>query len=237
MADLALVDLAALGLAVGPVRPADVRALVPGQAHPAQGAQDGRLGIRGRARAVGVLDAQDELAAVLLGEDVVEQGDVGGPDVGIARGRGRDANANGHGGRHKSALARGSQAERGTAGGRFVNRPYRRAARPGPWRRVLPAAAAASRARSAERAAAEHDRLGVAGRDSLDAVAVRRAPYPGEGAYQDGAHVRVGLRSQLRGHEARGLGVAPPLQRDGNAAAGAHVVVGRQEELARLVAG
>ena len=50
------------------------------------------------AGAVGVLDAQDELAAALGGEEVVEQADVGGADVGVAGGRGGDADAGGAGG-------------------------------------------------------------------------------------------------------------------------------------------
>jgi hypothetical protein len=93
--DVMLVDLGALALPVRPARPADVRALVPLQPHPVQRAQDGRLGLGRRPRAVGVLDAQDELAAVLLGERVVEERDVGRAHVRIARGRRSDADLHG----------------------------------------------------------------------------------------------------------------------------------------------
>ena len=50
-----------------------------------------RFVIRRAARAIGVLDAQDELAAVLFGEAVVDQRDVTGADVRVARRRGGDA--------------------------------------------------------------------------------------------------------------------------------------------------
>ena len=49
-----------LGLPVRPARPADVRALVPVEAEPAQVAQDRRFRLARRALDVGVLDAQDE---------------------------------------------------------------------------------------------------------------------------------------------------------------------------------
>ncbi|MNZ87264.1 hypothetical protein D3C78_1061150 [compost metagenome] len=93
------VDLAALALPVRAVRAAHIRAFVPFDAKPAQGVEDLLLRLAGRAQLVGVLDAQDELTAMLLGEAVVEQGDVGGADMGVARGRWRDTRAyGGHGG-------------------------------------------------------------------------------------------------------------------------------------------
>ena len=67
------IDLGALALAVGTVGPADVRALVPGEAEPAQGLEDHPLAGGMAALAVGVLDAQEELAAQLAGEGVVER--------------------------------------------------------------------------------------------------------------------------------------------------------------------
>ncbi len=80
------VDRGALGLAVGAVGTSDVGAFVPGEAKPAEGVEDHLLGGGDEAGAVGVLDAEDELAAALTGVDVVEQADVGGADVGVAGG-------------------------------------------------------------------------------------------------------------------------------------------------------
>ena len=54
------VDLVALGLPVGPVRAADLGALVPVQAEPAQAVEQVPVGLLGVARGVGVLDAEDE---------------------------------------------------------------------------------------------------------------------------------------------------------------------------------
>ena len=76
--------LRALALAVRRVRAADVGPLVPRQADPAERVEDHLLGVGARARLIGVLDAQDELAALLAREHVVEQRDVRGADVRIA---------------------------------------------------------------------------------------------------------------------------------------------------------
>ena len=54
-------------------RPADVRTLVPLEPQPAQVGEDGRLVRLVRARRVGVVDAQDEAAAVVAGEEPVEE--------------------------------------------------------------------------------------------------------------------------------------------------------------------
>ena len=51
----------------------------------------------GAALAVGVLDAQQELAAVVAGEQVVEQRGAGAADVQQAGRAGGEAGANGHG--------------------------------------------------------------------------------------------------------------------------------------------
>ena len=91
------VDFGALGLAVGAEGASDVGAFVPGEADPLEGVEDHLLGGGDEAGAVGVLDAEDELAAALAGEEVVEQADVGGADVGVAGGRGGDADADGAG--------------------------------------------------------------------------------------------------------------------------------------------
>jgi hypothetical protein len=85
------VDFGAFGLAVGAVGAADVGAFVPGEAEPAEGVEDHLLGGGDEAGAVGVFDAEDELAAALAGVDVVEQADVGGAYVGVAGGGGSDA--------------------------------------------------------------------------------------------------------------------------------------------------
>ncbi|MNZ74188.1 hypothetical protein D3C78_926310 [compost metagenome] len=92
------VDLATLALPVRAVRAADVRAFVPFDAEPAQGIEDLLFRLARGAQLVGVFDAQDELTAVLLGKAVVEQGDVGGADMGVAGRRWRDTRAyGGHG--------------------------------------------------------------------------------------------------------------------------------------------
>ena len=56
------VEIGALRLAVGPVGPADVGTLVPGQAHPAEVVEDAGLRRAGGALDVGVFDAQHERA-------------------------------------------------------------------------------------------------------------------------------------------------------------------------------
>ena len=63
-----VIALAASRLEVGRVATALLGALVPGEAEPAQAAEDGGGGLVGRARRVGVLDAQHERAAVPAGE-------------------------------------------------------------------------------------------------------------------------------------------------------------------------
>ena len=96
--DVLAVDFGAFGLAVWAVGTAYVRAFVPGEAEPAERVEDHLLGGGDEAGAVGVLDAQDELAAALAGVEEVEQADVGGADVGVAGGRRSDADADGGGG-------------------------------------------------------------------------------------------------------------------------------------------
>ena len=87
------VDLGALGLAVGAVGAADVGTFVPGEAGPAQGVEDHLLGGGDEAGTVGVLDAEDKLAAALPRVEEVDEADVGGADVGVAGGRRGDADA------------------------------------------------------------------------------------------------------------------------------------------------
>ncbi|QTK79239.1 hypothetical protein AT6N2_C1503 [Agrobacterium tumefaciens] len=84
----------AFGLAIRAVRAANIRAFRPGKAGPAQGFQHLLLIFEGRAGGVGILDAQDELAAVFLGEEIVEQRDIGGADMRLAGGGRCNADAN-----------------------------------------------------------------------------------------------------------------------------------------------
>ena len=71
--DVGPIGLEPLRLAVGGERPTDVRALVPVQSKPREGVVELRLGVLAEARAVGVLDPEDELPALLPGEGEVEQ--------------------------------------------------------------------------------------------------------------------------------------------------------------------
>ena len=80
------VDVEALGLPVGAVRSAHLGALVPVEAEPAHHLEEGVVGLLGVPRGVGVLDPEDEGAAVVAGERPVEQRRAGQPDV---RGAGR----------------------------------------------------------------------------------------------------------------------------------------------------
>ena len=82
------VDLAALALAVRRVGAADLGALVPVEAEPAHHLEQRVVGLLAVAGRVGVLDPEDERAAVVTGEGPVEQGRAGQADVGRA-GRGR----------------------------------------------------------------------------------------------------------------------------------------------------
>jgi hypothetical protein len=87
------VDLGPLALAVRSRGTTDIRALVPLQTNPAQRVEDHLLAAGDETCAVGVLDAQHELAATLLCKNVVQQADVGCSNVRIACGRRRNANA------------------------------------------------------------------------------------------------------------------------------------------------
>src|SRR5699024_7093176 len=89
--DDVLVDLAELGLAVGAVGTPDLDALVPVDPEPAHGVQPlvvGRLAATG---GVGVLDAEDALAAAMAGVGPVEQGGADHADVRRAGGGGAEA--------------------------------------------------------------------------------------------------------------------------------------------------
>ena len=88
-------DLGAFALSVGPMRATDVRALVPLEAEPPQGLENPLFAGDGAALTVGVLDPQDELAAVLPSQGQVEERYIGGADVGITGRAGRDAGSHG----------------------------------------------------------------------------------------------------------------------------------------------
>jgi hypothetical protein len=76
----------------------EVRALeddlfVPVEPEPAQPLEDGARGLVGGAGLVGVLDAEQELAAELAGEEPVEERGAGAADVEVAGGRGGETEA------------------------------------------------------------------------------------------------------------------------------------------------
>jgi hypothetical protein len=87
----------ALALEIRTAITADIRAFIPVETEPAHAFEDACGGFRRVAGAIGVLDAQDEGAAVLAGHQPVEQGRAGTSDVEITGGRGSEADADGHG--------------------------------------------------------------------------------------------------------------------------------------------
>ena len=89
------VDFCALRLAIGAVGAAEVGAFIPGEAEPAKRVEDLLLGASDEAGAVRIFDAQDKFSAPLARIDVVDQANVGGTDVGVARGTGSNADAYG----------------------------------------------------------------------------------------------------------------------------------------------
>ena len=101
--DVLVVDGVALRLPVRPVRARRAGTLVPVQAHLLHRVDDlhDRL-IRAPAD-VGVLDAEDERALMLPGEDVVVEARAGAAQVQIAGGRGSEADAWRRGRRHRPA--------------------------------------------------------------------------------------------------------------------------------------
>ena len=88
LADVFLVDVAALALAVGPILASERDALVEADAEPSEGLDDVGLGLGHEARGVSVLDAEDEVAPVLAGKQVVEQGSAHTADMQGPRGAG-----------------------------------------------------------------------------------------------------------------------------------------------------
>ena len=88
-----LIDRRALGLPIWTAATLGVGAFVPLQTQPAQRPHNRVLTGARRASLVGVLDAQDELAAKLFGKDIVKQRDVGGTDVRVTGWRRRNTHA------------------------------------------------------------------------------------------------------------------------------------------------
>ena len=83
----------ALGLDVGSHRAADVGALIPGQAALAQGGVDDLGGALHQAALVGILNAEDELAAAVAGDEPGVEGGAEVAHVHVARGGGGEAGA------------------------------------------------------------------------------------------------------------------------------------------------
>ena len=94
LVDIGTVEVLAVGLAIRAVGAADIGTFGPFETAPFQRVQHLLLELGRRARGVRILDAQDEGAVVLLGEEIVEQRDIGGADVGFAGRGGCDAYAN-----------------------------------------------------------------------------------------------------------------------------------------------
>ena len=90
------VEVGALALDVGTMGAADAGAFVPVETHPAQGVDEGLRRALDGAFLVGVLDAQDELAAVFAGEHPVIEGGARPADMEVAGGAGCESYAYGH---------------------------------------------------------------------------------------------------------------------------------------------
>src|SRR5690606_5161553 len=90
-----LINFTPFALTIRTVRAAHIRAFIPFDTEPAQRIIDLLFRLPRRAQLVGVLNAQDELTAMLTGETQVEQRDIRGADVRIASRRRRDTGTNG----------------------------------------------------------------------------------------------------------------------------------------------
>ena len=93
LASVCGVEIEPLALSVGADVATGVDALVPGEPEPAQIVLDGGFGGRGRALAVGVLDAQDVGAAVVPRQQPVEERRAGVADVQMAGRTGGEADS------------------------------------------------------------------------------------------------------------------------------------------------
>src|SRR5262249_42121908 len=90
-----LVVFELLGLVIGTVIAADVRPLIPVQAQPAETIEDGLEGLGDVAFLIRIVDAQDELPAVVPGEQPIEEGGTHPADVQIT-GRARSETGTNH---------------------------------------------------------------------------------------------------------------------------------------------
>jgi hypothetical protein len=90
------VAIQALRLKIRGVRTADVGALIPRQAQPPQAVEDPRDHVGRRALRIGILDPQDERAAVAPRVQPVEQRRPGSPDVEITGRRRRKTHPRAH---------------------------------------------------------------------------------------------------------------------------------------------
>jgi len=88
------VGLHPLRLAIGTVRSAHIGTLVPVEPEPAQIFQERDFALTCAALDVGVFDAQDERAAVMTREQVIENRRARTAHVEISGGAGRETNAN-----------------------------------------------------------------------------------------------------------------------------------------------
>ena len=91
--EVALVDFRALALKIRAEISADVRAFVPIQPEPAQAFINGRRGFLGVALGVGVLDAQDQRAAVMPAKSQLNKRGARAADMQVTGGRRGKADA------------------------------------------------------------------------------------------------------------------------------------------------
>ena len=91
-----VVDGLALALEIRPAGAVLAGAFVPVEAEPAHAVEDRLAGFLGVAGLVGVLDAQDERAAMFAGEEPVEERGACAADVEVAGWRRGEAGADGH---------------------------------------------------------------------------------------------------------------------------------------------
>ena len=101
-----------LALAIGSVRAADLGSFVPHQVQPAQVVEHATLALGARAFEVGVLDPQDECAAMLTREQPVEVRGAGATDVQPTGGARGEADADGRGRSRRWLGGHGGEASR-----------------------------------------------------------------------------------------------------------------------------
>src|SRR5699024_7798808 len=137
------IDIHALGLAVGFVRAAGLDPLVPVEAEPLQGVDDGLVGLLGVALSIRILDAEDQLAAGVAGISPVEQRGAHHADVRGAGGRWTKTYANFTQGRHSDPRCPGAGSRPGAEpqdlpGGRTPPPPGCASHTPGRARVIFP---------------------------------------------------------------------------------------------------